>query len=622
MAKEQTLFLIPPGSIRCYITGKLRKDTPEENVRQRWARSLVEEYGYPAQDIAIEFPIQMGTSQKRADIVIFNAGADHIQEEAFVIIEAKRDDVKASDKLKGVNQLKTYMSASVGCKYGLWVGHERIAYERTSDGKIEIISDIPRAGDDRPRRPEHADLKVAHDLTAIFRRCHNYIHANGGLQKAEAFHEMLKLIFCKVYDEEEGKGVELDFAIGPKEQRTESGKRRLLEDRIQPLFDKVRKRYPYIFEDDEHVKLEPSVLAYIVSEMQFISLVDTGTDVKGAAYEELVGQNLRGDRGEYFTPRNVCDMTVRIIQSLFDEGGLSEVTVLDCCCGTGGFVVSWIDNMREILRRQEELRRTKNIETRVRDRIRQICTRRLYALDINPFLVRTAQMNLVMHGDGSTNVWRADSTRSPGEWADEPRERIPFGKADVVLTNPPFGAEVKIDDPHILDRYELSKWESNGMRASMPAEQLFVESAMMFLRPGGFLGIVLPDGILNNPGLRFLRSWLLKRSRLIASIDLPKETFSVSGGVNNPSVLIVQKFSKAEMEQAEKNVVESEYSVFMSAPRTAGIDKRGKPIFLRHPDGREILDAAGDRIVDDEISVVVDRFKECQASGEINVDTE
>lgn len=615
MSEENIIYLVPPGSIRCCISGKLRKDTPEENVRQRWARSLVEEYGYPRSDIMLEVPIRMGIAKKRADIVIFNPRAKHVQEEALIILETKRDDVKASDKTNGEDQLKSYMAASSSCKYGLWVGQERFAFERSQDGKIESVSDIPRAGEDRPRRPERADLKVAHDLTTIFRRCHNYIHGNGGLQKAEAFHEMLKLIFCKVYDEEEGGSDELNFAIGPKEQRSESGKRRLLEERIQPLFAKVRKRYPYIFKDDEHVELEPSVLAYIVAEMQFISLVDTETDVKGAAYEELVGQNLRGDRGEYFTPRNVCDMTVRMIQSMFEEEELTDLTVLDCCCGTGGFIVSWIDNLRDIIREQEERRRSKNIETKVRGRIREICGRSLFGLDVNPFLVRTSQMNLVMHGDGSTNVYRADSTRSPGEWSDEARKKIPFGSVDIVLTNPPFGSEVRIDDPHILERFELSRWESNGMRASMPAEQLFVEAAMMFLKEGGIMGIVLPDGILNNPGLRFLRSWLLKRARVIASIDLPKETFAVSGGVNNPSVLILEKFSHEQVQRAGAGIFDENNMVFMSSPRTSGIDKRGKPVFLRHPNGQEILDKDGNRSVDDEISVVAERFSQWNDSG-------
>ena len=218
-------------------------------------------------------------------------------------------------------------------------------------------------------------------------------------------------------------------------------------------------------------------------------------------------------------------------------------------------------------------------------------------------------MNLVMHGDGSTNVFRVDSSSSPEEWTDdEARRRVPYGKLDVVITNPPFGSQVRIDDAHILDRYEITRWESLNIRASIPAEQLFLETAMMYLKPGGVLGIVLPDGILNNPGLRFLRSWLLRRGQIIASIDLPKETFAVSGGVNNPSVLIVRKFNDEEIKRTQAGIFETNSMVFMAAPRTAGINKRGKQIFLRHPDGREIVDDDGNRLLDDEISSIPDQF--------------
>ncbi len=570
MPDSNVTYLIPPGRIRCYLTGILRKDTPEENVRQRWARSLVEEYGYSKSDMQIEFKISMGIARKRADIVIFKPGAKQVQENATIIIEAKRDEIKSTDKNSGENQLKSYMAASSSCKYGLWVGMERYAFEKLPNGEVANVADIPRAGEDKPRRPQRKDLQVAHDLTSIFRRCHNYIHVNGGQQKAEAFHEMLKLIFCKMYDEEESS-IDLDFAIDPREQRSASGQRRLLEDRIEPLFENVKERFPYIFEKDEHVKLEPPVLAYIVAEMQYISLLDTETDVKGAAYEELVGQNLRGDRGEYFTPRNVCDMTVKMIQSMFTEEQLTNLKVLDCCCGTGGFIVSWIDNLRHIIRAQEMARGSKDVPNKVRNRIRTACARNLFGLDINPFLVRTAQMNLVMHGDGSTNVFRVDSTHSPGEWSEDARKKVPFGKLDIVLTNPPFGSEVVIDDSHVLDRYELPKWESRNLRAAMPAEQLFIETAMTFLKEGGLLGIVLPDGILNNPSLQFLRSWILKRGRLIASIDLPKETFAVSGGVNNPSVLLIQKFTQEQRKNADAGIIDKNHMVFMSSPRASRV---------------------------------------------------
>lgn len=594
--------LVPPGKVLCFITGVLRSDTPEENVRQRWARALVEDYGYPKTDIGVETKIKMGRASKRCDLTIFHSDAEHKQENILICIEAKRDDVKPSDAKEGDGQLVSYMSASAA-KFGLWVGLEMRGYEKADDQSISQVADIPRFGDDLPRRPLRKDLRTVHELTSVFRRCHNYIHGNGGLQKAEAFHEMLKLIFCKTYDEQEG-GLELDFSISPAEKKSIGGQRKLVEDRLKPLFEHVKVAYPFIFLADETIKLEPSVAAYVVGELQFISILNSATDVKGEAYETLVGANLRGDRGEYFTPRNVCDMTVQIIMSHFPETALSSIKVIDCCCGTGGFLVSWIDNLRKVLTRQEIKRGNHDPALNVRNRIKEICGNHLYGTDINPFLVRTAQMNLVMHGDGSTNVHRASSLTRPGEWSEEARRAIPFGSMDVVITNPPFGTEVTVDDAHVLSQYQIAGWGAKNRRSSMPAEQLFLEAGMNFLKPGGIMGVVLPDGILNNPGLAFLRDWLIRHSKIIASVALPKETFGRNKGVNNPSVLIVQKFSHQEYLDSEKNIIDTRGLVFMSAPATSGIDKRGNTVFLRHPNGEYILDGEGERVPDDQIAMV------------------
>lgn len=138
-----------------------------------------------------------------------------------------------------------------------------------------------------------------------------------------------------------------------------------------------------------------------------------------------------------------------------------------------------------------------------------------------------------------------------------------------MFTNPPFGGKAKIDDGHVLEQYELTRWQAKAPRSTLPAEQLFVETALKFLKPGGHLIIVLPDGILNNLGLKFIRSWLLRRARLVASIDLPKTTFAASGGINNRAV----------------------------------------PIYRRHPDGREKIDDDGNKIVDDEITAVPPAFQ-------------
>ena len=603
--------LVPVGKIRCFITGRLRPDKPEENVRQRWARSLVEEYRYSRDDIALEFPIKMGTARKKADIVVFKEDAPHKQENIFIIIEAKREDVQPKARIDGVEQLKSYMAASSFCRYGLWVGSERQGFEKEPDGTIvEGLTDIPAKGDLEPRIPQWSDLAPAVELTTIFKRCHNYIYANQGVQKAEAFHEMLKLIFCKVYDETESAG-DLRFYVRTEERRSEAGQRRVMADRIGPLFEAVKERYPYIFKTGDTIQLNRRVLAYIVSELQRISLLKTQTDVKGSAYEELVGENLRGDRGEYFTPRNVCDMAVRMVVALYPPQRTSHLKVLDLCCGTGGFLVSYINHLRGLLMERE--RRKGGTEEEARQRtaalIKDICSQSLFGLDINPFLVRTCQMNLVMHGDGSANVFQADSLMSPSEWNDsEAAKKISHGRFDAVITNPPFGSKAIVDDPHVLARYELSTFGVESPRQSMPAEQLFVEASLKFLKPGGRLAIVLPDSILNNPGLQFIREWLLRRTQIIASVDLPKETFATSGGVPNPSVLVMKKLSANEIKLAEADALD--YEVFMAIPKTAGIDKRGQTVNLRTPEGFEIEDENQQHIKDDEIDLVAASFSQ------------
>ena len=438
--RSNVTWLVPPGFLRCYITGSLRRDTPEEHVRQCWARSLVEEYGYAKPSLGIEVKIAMGRARKSADVAVYRQGAPHTQDNVLILVEAKRDDRKASDPKDGDGQLISYIAACPACRFGLWVGEERRGYEKLDDGSLRRVGDIPHFGDDQPKLPSREALTPAHELKSAFRRSHNYIFANTGLHKDKAFHELLKLIFCKTFDEEESTDT-LQFAIGPHEQRATSGQRRLMEERLSPLFQRVRNRFPFIFRPDERIMLDGRVASYVVAELQFLSLLDTATDVKGDAYEELVGANLRGDRGEYFTPRNVCDMAVKMVMSLRRERDLTSLRVLDCCCGTGGFLVSWLANLHARLLEQEEARPQRpGLEApgvRARRRAREVCERNLYGLDINPFLVRTCQMNLVMHGDGSSNVYRADSIRSPGEWDDQERREIPYGKIDLVLTKKP-----------------------------------------------------------------------------------------------------------------------------------------------------------------------------------------
>jgi len=615
---------IPPGKIRCFISGKLRKDTPEEKVRQEVARSLVEEYGYNKRDMEVEFPIKMGRAKKKADIIIFYEGKKHTQENIYIIVETKREDVKPSDREEGVSQLESYLAASLNAKFGLWVGSERLAYEIVQEKKRRVpvlIPDIPPRGETTAPRPTRGSLVPAVNLKHVFKRIHNYIYANQGLQKDKAFEELLKLIFIKVYDEQYSP--RLQFYSVPGEDITEA-RRRLME-----VFDKVKKRYHYIFKHEETIELNDRVLAYAISELYRFSLIDTDTDVKGEAYEEIVGPNLRGDRGEFFTPRNVCRMTMEMLFSLYPEEELTSpgaIKILDPAVGTGGFLIAGVQIIKQILAKRGYK------HDRLRDFVREIAETNYFGIDFNPFLVKVAQMNMVMHGDGSANMVHANSLEHPSLWSEDVLTKLfreeaekhggisnfrryllnlerpqeideALSKFNIVVTNPPFGTKAVIDDPEILDQYEISTFNSPSPRSSLPPEQLFLERCIQFLKPGGVLGIVLPDSILSNPGLSWLREWILSRTYVIASIDLPSETFEPHTGTQT-SILILRKKPRYKIKAQE------DYEVFMAIPDKVGHDRRGNPLYKFTEDGKIALDDEKQPIIEDHLPIVAKLFRE------------
>ena len=226
------------------------------------------------------------------------------------------------------------------------------------------------------------------------------------------------------------------------------------------------------------------------------------------------------------------------------------------------------------------------MESETQRRVHDVASTHLFGVDFNPVLVRAAQMNLVMHGDGSTNVYHANSLMPPGEWSDDEknnvRRHVRMGGFDAIVTNPPFGDKIQIDDPHILAQYELAQG-----RSSVPPDQLFIERCLQLLRPGGRLAIVLPDSILTNPGLISVRKWILANARIVASIDLPAETFQPHTGTQT-SVLLLQKKTPEELTIEQAAGRPNVYEVFMSLPRAVGHDRRGNPLYLRTPEGNLI----------------------------------
>lgn len=594
---------IPPGKILCYITGRLRRETPEEHVRQRVARSLVEEYAYSKKQIELDFRIYIGSKSYPVDIAVFHENKPHKQENIYIIVETKKESVKPTSEDRGIGQLNSYVGASLNCKFGMWTnGTDKYCYQKIrTNGEFQIseINDVPPKGKSLEdyEKLDFKQLRPATELESVFRRCHDYIYGNQGLPKDLAFHELLRVIFCKVHDERESAKVR--FYTTNRELRSPIGHIKV-KDRIGEIFSEVKRRYSHIFKADEEIELIPRVLAYIVGQLQHFSLVLTATDIKGKAYEEIVGANLRGDRGEFFTPRNVCKMAVESLFNMYPTDQWHNIRVIDPACGTGGFLIEVVNFLKRHFIK-EEREKWKNETQAIRQaegRLKRYCEQLLYGIDINPLLVRASQMNEVMHGNGSGNLFAENSLVPLGEWKVKTRDNVRLETFTLLYTNPPFGSKIPIDDPHILSQYDLSyiwhRTDSGGfqrterLQKSVPPEHLFIERCIQFLRPKGRLAIVLPDSILSNPGLAYIRYWILRKTRVIASIDLPRETFQPSVGTKT-SVLFLEKKTREEMLIEDRIEKLPFHEVFMAIAEKIGHDRRGNTIYRRTPEGEKLI---------------------------------
>ena len=621
---ETQVVSVPDGSIRDYVDGKVRKDTPEEYVRQTIEKRLVNEHKYKREQIKIEFGLKSGSGRPRADIVVFPKDSPEMtQDQVWLIVECKKESVKPRNKKDGVEQLKSYMNVCPNCEWGMWTnGKYKVVLRKVKvEGKYKFpeFNDIPAADGslediDRPKRNT---LKKAYEdnLLMVFRTCHNHIYVNDGLQKQPAFFELLKLIFCKTLDEQ-NIGRPLEFYTTSGERSYPDGQL-TVKNRISKIFEKVKKKYSQIFEPNDEINLKPRSLAWVVSELQSYYLIHTHVDVKGKAYEELVGSNLRGDRGEFFTPRNIMDMAVKMVSPKRDE------KVCDTSCGTGGFLVMAMNHVIEELKSETEIDFGKpesqwedHERSVVKEKIDEIASSNFYGFDINPDLVKATKMNMVMNNDGSGNIFQNDSLLPPHEWSLDLKKQLADALNidasgiknantieffDVIVTNPPFGSKIPIKDGHILEqfqigyiwrneRYDISGqtgWTiSSDLQTSAPPEQLFIERCLQFLKPGGRLAIVLPDSLLGNPGLGYIRHWLIERTRIIASIDLHEDAFQPGNGTQT-SVLILQKKSEEEI-IAEKLSGVKPYNIFMAVVEKVGHDKRGNTLFKRDEQGNEV----------------------------------
>ncbi len=620
---EQEDIVLEDNQLICVLTGEVKKVKDQESNLQSVIIMLNEEYGFDLEDMERDFKIEYTDpdtgkfKKQKVELVVFEKGKPHEQEHIIRICIVQDDKVKDNDKKKGVKiTLENAMGAVESCEFGLWANGSSYHFLQKEDDALGYdyefvdLSDFPGEGetlDDLDRADRSSSRKPANDsLIKVFKRSHDYIYGNEG-RKKDAFWQLLNLIFCKLYDEkrrficaEKGESYRRKFWVGVKEQNTEEG-RKEVADRIKGLFEELKSDsvFSEVFDGNEAIGLTDKGLAFISGELAKYSFLDASVDVKGMAYETIVSNTLKQEAGQFFTPRNIIKAMVEMLNPTETD------RILDPCCGSGGFLVMALDHVRKQIASDMfpdldgPLLAEKFNSFEVNEKIKTYAERSIFGFDFDPDLKKAARMNMVMAGDGHANIFHVNSLAYPNWEHPEEIEKInasiskslsemkdldnAYGsdareKFDMVFTNPPFGAKVKVEQ-EIASQYHLSKY-------SDAPEVLFIEACYNFLKPGGKMAIVLPDGILGNPNTLPVREWILDKYKILASVDLAVEAFLPQVGVQ-ASLLFLQKKTEVERQLAQDSA--EDYDVFMAIAEKLGKDRRGNPIYLRDEDGAELL---------------------------------
>lgn len=618
---EQDDIVLEDNQLVCILTGEIKKVKPQESNLQSVILMLNEEYGFDLADMERDFAIQYtdpdtGKPKKqKVELAVFEKGKPHEQDFIIRICVVQDDKVKDSDKKKGVKPtLENAMGAVESCEFGLWANGSSYHYLQKEDDAMDFdyefvdLSDFPGEGEtieDIDRADRSSGRVAAGDsLIKVFKRSHDYIYGNEG-RKKDAFWQLLNLIFCKLYDEKRRfipseDSYRRKFWVGVKEQNTEDG-RKAVAKRIKSLFGELKgdEIFSEVFDGNEAIGLTDKGIAFIAGELSKYSFLDASVDVKGMAYETIVSNTLKQEAGQFFTPRNIIKAMVEMMNPTEND------RVLDPACGSGGFLVMVLDHVRKKIAAEMypdldgPLLAEKFNSMEVNERVRQYAERSIFGFDFDPDLKKAARMNMVMAGDGHANIFHVNSLAYPNWEHPEELEKINAaidkslsemndienrygndarGKFDIIFTNPPFGAKVKVE-PEIAGQYYLSKF-------SDAPEVLFIEACYNYLKPGGKMAIVLPDGILGNPNTLPVREWILDKFKILASVDLAVEAFLPQVGVQ-ASLLFLQRKTEVERQLAQDSA--EDYEVFMAIAEKLGKDRRGNPIYMRDDDGAEIL---------------------------------
>jgi len=572
-AQERGLIAIHENKVKYIVQGKAYRVTdPEEAVRLAFYLELIDRYQYPPERIDLEVEVPGRTPDVQADIVVFE---DDAKKKPYIVVECKKDGISPAELTQADKQAIGNANA-LRSKYCILVaGTIRIARDVAGFAQDEreknIIADIPvRYGKVIKFRYKRGDAQwdlqdvTKDELLAKFQQCHDALWEGGKRNPAEAFDEMSKLMYCKIQDERflTEKGNFYRFQVGTYETANEVG------ERIRGIYKDAQKIDPKVFV--EPIKADNPVIYTVVEILQGVSLTKTDLDVKGEGYEHFLGGVFRGAMGQYFTPRPIVSFMVNFLEPTRDD------FVIDPACGSGGFLIYTLEKMRKEL--HEKLDPHDAL-----DRWKDFALKQVYGIEINSQLARVSMMNMIIHQDGHTNIENGDALDNPETWKLQDLKEYFGKKFSLLLTNPPFGASVKEREKAYLANYELGGKIKKRNRQN--TEILFIERCLDFLRPAGRMGIVLPDGILTNSSLQYVRDFITERTQILGVVSLPQTAFKRpsskgsgdTGSGVKASLLFLRK--KRPGERLSDN-----YPIFMAIAEHIGYDATGRPDKDEFPD--------------------------------------
>lgn len=600
--------------VTCRVRGKEVQLKPEERVRQLWLARLIDKLGYAPSRIAVEYPITFGRdTSKRADIVVFDADRKTVP---YIIIEVKQQKLK-----DGKEQLRSYAHAT-GAPLAAWSdGVLAEVWHRKNPNYFMPIHELPRADQtieqvvDEPWRIqtliEFEDAraregKSARSLRGLIQEMEDEVLANAGV---DVFEEVFKLIFTKLYDEMTSYQMHRNLRF--RNQNTAAQ----LKASIQALFDEAKQKWPGVFLDDERIRLSPDHLQVCVGSLEEWKLFNSNLDVVDDAFEYLVSKSSKGEKGQYFTPRWVIDMCVRMMNPQEHE------TVIDTACGSAGFTVHtmfhvWKQIYGELGKAEGDLFTMEAKEPRAVEYVR----RNVFAVDFDEKSVRVSRCLNLIAGDGETNVlhlntldWtKWDETTSQHEWQEtyavgwNGLKRLRAVKKageyrqfnfDVLMANPPFAGDIKQSD--MLSPYEVAHKKDGKLESKVARDLLFIERNIDFLRPGGRMAVVLPQGRFNNSSDQRLREFIMERCRILAVVGLHPNTFKPHTGTKT-SVLFVQKWND-DPAAGPLCPRQEDYNIFFATQQVESVDNSGRKVYRKKPDGGFLRDSHNHLIVEHDL---------------------